>query len=205
MQLPRPDILGTETTANDTLDVEEEEEEGVEAGDYYEYPPYEYDYNGYDYYEYDNTRRKRQPKKGANEVEVTLEPTSAQESNDEKEFQGTKLSQNSTTFNRRAARHLNHGTLKKSFRKKKKNERNEPENNFWDRREDRTSSQLTYSLSPRDHHQQQEQGVERASKRRGKHSRRIDNLHPLKTFGLKSKREAKQLSEKSSPDDVTWI
>lgn len=205
MQLPRPDILGTETTANDTLDGEEEEEEGVETGDYYDYVPYEYDYKEYEYYDYDNTRRKRQPKKGANEVEGTPEPTSGQESNDENKFQGTKLSQNSETFNRRAARRLNHGTLKKSFRKIKKNETNEPESNFWDRREDGTASQLTHNLSPRDHHQQQQQGVERASKRRGKHSRRIDNLHPLKTFGLKSKREAKQLLGKSSPDDVTWI
>lgn len=204
VQLPQPDILGIETTLNDTFDVEEEQEEGAEVGDYYDLPPYEYEYGDYDYYEYGNTRRKRQPKKGANEVEGTAEPTSSQESNDEKEFQGTKLSHNSGTFNRRAMRHLNHGTLKKTFRKTKKNERNEPESNFWDRRDDGTDSQLTHSVLSRDHHQQQQQGVEQATARRRKHSRRIDNLHPLKIFGLKSKRETKQLLGKSS-DDITWI
>lgn len=198
LQLPRPDSAATETTANDTLYVEEYEEEG----NYYEYYPYDYDYNGNAYNDFDdNTRRKRQPKKGANEVEGTPEPPNGQESNGE----ATNLFQHSETYDGRLTRNLNLSPLKKSFRKRKENERNEPESNFWDRRESGTAAESTHSLSHRDHSQQRQQKVQKTNKKRGMHSRRSENLHPLKAFGLRSKREAKQLSGKSSTDDVTWI
>lgn len=206
-QLPRPDTTRDETVANDTLDLQVvEEEEGDYRLENYDYPRYEYEeYTGeYEYYDYDNSRRKRHPKKRTNEVEGTQEPPSGQGSSD-REDEATQLYQSSEGLDKDATRNANHVKSKKQPRKRRKNE---PQSNFRDREEEGTASQVTQSLLSTDHHQQQQQEeAQRGSRRRGKHSRRIENLHPLKAFGLRSKREGASSWSgwQSSSEDVTWI
>lgn len=195
LQLPRFDTTGTETAANDTLDLEN----GNEDAEYYEYSSYPYDYSDYEYYEYENTRRKRQPKKKTNEVEGTLAPSVGHGSNDNEKDKDMKLTQNSGTFGKKAVRSPNYDTSTNSSRKRRKNENASRVN------ADGMASPSIHSPSLTDHHQSQQQEVQRASKKQGKHRTRIEDLHPLKAFGLRFKRRAGQFSEKPSAEDVTWI
>lgn len=192
-QLLRPDTTGTDTTGNGGLDLEYKDREGED--EYFDYSPYAYEYGDeYEYYEYGNTRRKRQHRKGANQVELTLEAPRDQLSDEE---EVSKLSHGSETLARGAAKTPTH-IKKKPSRKRRKYDKNEPENNF--RGQDRVASQTAHSLPGTD---QQQEGGEPISRRREK-NRRLENLHPLKTFGLRTKRRAEH-SGKSSGEDVTWI
>ncbi|KAG0717010.1 Collagen alpha-2(IV) chain [Chionoecetes opilio] len=190
--LPSPDAPTVEATTPDTQDVDLEEE--IDYGTYDGFNPYEYDYGEYEYYEYDNTRRKRQPGKTGDGATTTHASPSTLGNNVEEE----KSENRSKHQERSKILKQNQNPSKKTSRKRRKNEKNTTDT--LGRGDNVSPSPSSQSVS-----RDQQEAPQHNARRQGRQYRRIGDLHPLKAFGLRSKRGLEYLLGKPSLGGVTWI
>lgn len=171
----------------DDLPTSKAEEDDYLYGGDYNYRYYD-NYGDYgtdtDFYEYgDNTRRKRQHT-AANEVKGTQE--------------STKPPGDSEPTGRSSKRQ------KQRTRKLSMKRRKNAQNVITERdSQERENTQLSHAPQPSTGQQQGDQQAGRGE--RTYNNRRIENLHPLKAFGLRYRRGLDYLLGKSSKEDITWI